>query len=729
MAQQNQQATDLQVRQVVARIVASKGFASSPRLAEFLRYVAEETIAGRADDIKEYVIGVAVYKKDPNYNPSTDSTVRTEASRLRSRLQAYYAEEGTSETVRVAMPKGGYTLKWEESAPAVADPVAPAPAPTPTVVSPAPRQGSRIPAWVLPAAVASLVTAGLLWWTTVRPGPDVPVHRMRPFTSFPGGEYEPAFSPDGQKIAFIWNGPNEDNFDVYVMGLDQHQPERITDHAGGDVSPAWSPDGKQLAYLRHTSTEAGLYVMDLATRQERKVCPTKLTTALHDRHLDWSPDGKQLALADHEAEGQPYFIDIVDIGNGQRRRLTSPSGQTLGDAGPAFSPDGRFVAFRRAMSDAVREILLVPVNGGEPLPLTRDQRHISAHAWAADGKTILFVSRRDGASRIWRVEPRKDARPTGPLPFGQDAYFLAVARTGGRIVFSQNVLESSIWRLPLQKPERGERFIHSTRAEASAQYSPAGDKIVFRSERSGTAEIWLWSDGGKSVKALTHFKGPLTGSPRWAPDGRRIVFDSRPSGTGDIFSMPVEGGEPVRITVSPADDVLPCYSMDGRSIFFASNRSGTWQVWNLPVGVLESPQNPATQVTADGGFAPQAAPGGEELYYAKHGVPGIWRVPVNGGREQAVQAQSAQGLWGWWAPRGTSLFHFAPVPGAPGSVTLEQMTPGGGPARTLARLTERPLPWDSGFSLSPDGAYLIYSRVDRDGSDLILAEQPDPPVR
>jgi hypothetical protein len=62
------------------------------------------------------------------------------------------------------------------------------------------------------------------------------------------------------------------------------------------------------------------------------------------------------------------------------------------------------------------------------------------------------------------------------------------------------------------------------------------------------------------------------------------------------------------------------------------------------------------------------------------------------------------------------------VPGSNGSVTLEQMMPGGGPARTLGKLSQKPLLWDNGFSLSPNGEHLIYSRMERDGSDLILTE-------
>ena len=716
------------------RILASKGFSSSPRLTDFLRFVADESLSGRADELKEYVIGITVYRRDQAYNPATDSTVRTEASRLRSRLQAYYREDGAQETFQITMPKGGYGLRWTSALDSVAEALSPAPSPElATVAEPAAQKlpvsltqaGRGASTWLVPALVASLVTGGLLWWITTRTPAPGPVPKLRPFTTFRGGEYDPSFSPEGRRLAFTWNGEKEDNYDIYVMDVGGGKPRRVTNRPGGDASPTWSPDGKQIAYLGHgiaPDRDAGVFIVDLESGTERRLASTKLFDALHDRHLDWSPDGHWLVVADREAEGQPFFLDLIDVRDGSRRRLTKPSGQTLGDTGPAFSPDGQTVAFRRAQSDAVREIYLVPTKGGQPTALTSDQRHIPAHAWSRDGKSLLFVSNRDEATRLWQIAARPGAKPTGPLPYGQDAYHLAVSQRTGHIVFSQLVQESNIWRVRLDRPEDNQPIIDSTRRDASAHYSPAGDRIVFRSDRSGSHEIWLWEQSGAVVRALTSFRGPLTGSPRWSPDGQRIAFDSRPHGHSDIFTIPMPGGEPVRVTNNPADDVLPCYSTDGRWIFFASNRSGTWQVWKLPVGTVEGAEVKATQVTAEGGFAPQAAPGGADVLYAKgYNVPGIWRVPVNGGREQQVLAQAEVGLAGLWTVSARGLFHLVRLPG--GNMSIGSLELGTGQVRTVAKLPQRPLLWDNGFSLSPDGMYLIYSTSERDGSDLILVEE------
>lgn len=96
------------VQAELKRVLASPGFAASDRLARFLRFIVEETLAGRADHIKEYVIGTSVYDKPGDYDPKIDATVRGEASRLRTRLKEFYDGGAHSSSVRIEVPKGGY---------------------------------------------------------------------------------------------------------------------------------------------------------------------------------------------------------------------------------------------------------------------------------------------------------------------------------------------------------------------------------------------------------------------------------------------------------------------------------------------------------------------------------------------------------------------------------------------------------------------------------------------
>lgn len=114
------------VRSQSRRILASSSFSRSERLSRFLRFIVEETIAGRRRELKEYTIGTQVYARGSSFDPTTDTIVRVEARRLRATLQRYYARDGRSDLVWIDVPKGGYepVFCWKASLPAEPEPTA-----------------------------------------------------------------------------------------------------------------------------------------------------------------------------------------------------------------------------------------------------------------------------------------------------------------------------------------------------------------------------------------------------------------------------------------------------------------------------------------------------------------------------------------------------------------------------------------------------------------------------
>jgi hypothetical protein len=99
--------------ELAERIVASPSFIRSPRLCSLLMHLCELALNGRSDEINEQSIGVALFERSPNYDPSIDGIVRSHASRLRQRLEQYFSDEGAHETIRLSIPKGGYTPLFE----------------------------------------------------------------------------------------------------------------------------------------------------------------------------------------------------------------------------------------------------------------------------------------------------------------------------------------------------------------------------------------------------------------------------------------------------------------------------------------------------------------------------------------------------------------------------------------------------------------------------------------
>jgi serine/threonine-protein kinase len=140
-------------RKELERVLASPGFARNERLARFLRFVVERYLEGRNDEIKESVLAVEVFGRSPDYDPRQDSIVRTEASRLRTRLSEYYLGGGKDDPIVIELPKGGYVPVLRQVA--VLDPSDPAPETAPPA--------RRIP---LAAGIAGVLfaSATLAWW-------------------------------------------------------------------------------------------------------------------------------------------------------------------------------------------------------------------------------------------------------------------------------------------------------------------------------------------------------------------------------------------------------------------------------------------------------------------------------------------------------------------------------------------------------------------------------------
>src|ERR1700761_130127 len=100
-------------RALVDRVIASSALAKSERLSSLLAYVCDLTFSGRAKEINEQNIGEAVFGRSRNYDSSVDGIVRTQASRLRQRLDLYFGEEGVHEPMRIVIPRGGYVPHFE----------------------------------------------------------------------------------------------------------------------------------------------------------------------------------------------------------------------------------------------------------------------------------------------------------------------------------------------------------------------------------------------------------------------------------------------------------------------------------------------------------------------------------------------------------------------------------------------------------------------------------------
>ena len=102
------------IEEELARLLSSREFQESDRMCRFLRFTVETTLAGKAEELKEYSIALSVFDREPDFDPRADPVVRSEARRLRSKLTSYYANEGAQDELVIELPKGGYVPQFRE---------------------------------------------------------------------------------------------------------------------------------------------------------------------------------------------------------------------------------------------------------------------------------------------------------------------------------------------------------------------------------------------------------------------------------------------------------------------------------------------------------------------------------------------------------------------------------------------------------------------------------------
>jgi Tol biopolymer transport system component/DNA-binding winged helix-turn-helix (wHTH) protein len=586
-----------------------------------------------------------------------------------------------------------------------------------------PRRRSRA-TWLAVFVTLAAAAGGAFWaWSPALSKRPASVPRLIPLTSFPGLKGRPAFSPGGDHVAFLWDADSGGAVDLYVKLIAAGTPLRLTSDPAAEASPVWSHDGLYLAFTRPSAGRRGIHLVPALGGAERKlaeVAPSAIFAgrmSIFAQDLDWSPDGKLLAAPDRSSADAAQGIFLISAESGEKRRLTSPPTQYLGDWSPKFSPDGKTLAFVRGASFFVNDLYFVPTDGGEARQLTFDHRWILGLTWTADGREIIFSSNRGGLFRLWRVAVSGGA-PEAMAAAGEDAYLPSVSRRGNRLAYVRWKPDSNIWRVagpnaahdsqPVKPPVK---LIASTREEALPQFSPDGQRIAFLSNRSGSDEIWVCDGEGQHPIQLTSFGGPQGGTPRWSPDGRRIVFDCRPEGHADIFVIGADGGLPRRLTTEASEDIVPSWSRDGRWVYFVSNRGGTQQVWKV---AAEGGQ--PVQVTRQGGFEPFESADGQWLYYVKQG--GLWRMPAAGGEEARILDRVE---WGYWAECGTGICFLDRQATPRPAIEFIDLTTR--QTRRLADLEkESGLAQPPGFAVSPDGRWILYKRVDQIENDLLLVE-------
>jgi len=422
--------------------------------------------------------------------------------------------------------------------------------------------------------LAALVAVGSFVWR--RPATDPTPHVLANatfsrLTEQPGLESFPSLAPDGKAI--VYASASSGNWDLYLQRVEGSNTTNLTaDSAADDTQPAFSPDGTRIAF-RSERGGGGIFVMGATGEAVRRLSDVGYNPS-------WSPDGRFIVCAQETIE-QPAsrysnasVLWVIDVSTGDRRQVTA------GDAvQPSWSPHGQRIAYWAADATGQRDLWTIPAQGGAPVALTNDRFVDWSPIWSPDGRYLFFSSDRGGSMNLWRV-PVDEATglATGdPEPVttpSSNSALITMSADGKRLAYVEQSWTQNLMRAafpPGSRPEdpptpvtQGSRFF------AEPQVSPDGQWLATYSLDQSN-NLYVVRTDGTDLRQITD-DGFKNVAPRWSPDGQQIAFYSNRSGPFQVWTIHPDGSGLRQVTFGTANETFyyPLWSPDGRYLVYSS---------------------------------------------------------------------------------------------------------------------------------------------------------------
>jgi len=626
-----------------------------------------------------------------------------------SRLRHAFGDDPRAPRYIETIPKRGYRLVAE---------VAPDDTAETSPPGLLPRGPRGHPPW---AGLIFIATLLVVFFFAVRREwrPDSPTSPAllagAPLTSYPGREAFPTVSPDGTRIAFAWNGDEEEGADLYVVQRGAERPLRLTDAPGRAYLPCWSPDGTHLAFL-HDAVEGGTVVRVVpslggAPRTLLESAPDGIIDG-----LDWHPTDEWLVVSLATAAEAPRILHRLSADGGPPAVLFPPPADYAGDTLPALSPDGTRVAFLRGDGFGFTDVHVADLDGDHVQRLTFGQGRIRGLDWRADGKAVVFSSGTafSGEFRLWSVDV-ETAELTWLPTRGTRSIHPSVAADAGVLVYAEEKYHRHLVHTVLDPASEAEGepqpFVRSSASEYDAHHSPSGERVAFVSTRSGHPEIWICGRDGADARRVTSFGGAHREFLQWSRDERFLAYDAMTGSRSAIHVTDVEQGTTRPLTATTENQVLLSWSRDDTHVYYQALIDAEWHTMRAAVatGEVEKVLPFRTHMLAE-------SADGTSLVYVKTGPAAVWRADRDGANESLLFEDPQGVLQCYWkaTPEGILFYRKRD-----GRFRLAFRGYRDDAAQELL-----PLPavrWGL-LDVSMDGRSFLYDQLDRVETDLVVVE-------
>ncbi|MBN6036842.1 amidohydrolase family protein [Amycolatopsis sp. 195334CR] len=437
----------------------------------------------------------------------------------------------------------------------------------------------------------------------------------------------PNWSPDGK--ALVFQSYRDGNYHLYSLDVAGGQPRQLTSGPYDHREPAFSPDGKRIALSSDRGGSYGIWLLDPATGQLQALTDT----AAEESAPRWSRDGQRVLFTVDD-----LAIDAITVASGERKTLlTAPAGGKI--YGPAFGPDDQTPGYL-LLRGATADLMLgdQQVTQGEDVFGFAATWTDSGVLYTGDGRirrrtaestvdipfsAVVPIKRRDYRHRVRDLDslaPQPVRGIAGPVvsPDGKTIAFRAL---------------NALYLVPAGggKPQRltSDQYFSS-----DPDFSPDGKKLVYASDRLGTADLWVRDLASGEDTVLTALPGAQV-APRWSPDGGKIAYTDQ---DGALWTLDVASKEVRQLTPALFMPGRPSWSGDGSTIALAAVkpfskrfREGTSQILTVPAGGGEltyTEPMPFRSLATRGDDGPLFSPDGKRMAFTVEST--AWVVPVDG---------------------------------------------------------------------------------------------------
>jgi Tol biopolymer transport system component len=625
------------VAEQLERVLQSEVFRTASRSSKLLRFLVEETVNGRADRLKDYTLGAEALGRGDSFDPRTDPIARVEASRLRSRLELYYATEGASDPVVITLPKGGYVPRFDYRSSAEQP-------------SASPRARYRRGFWAAALVVAFASATIVSWWLS-RPSTPLPAEMRLEVTTPPTTDpVSLAISPDGTQLVFVASAGGTPR--LWLRPLKGTATTLAgTEHAS---LPFWSPDSRSIGFF----ADARIKRIDIDSGRIEELAGASVPAG-----GTWNGDNVIIYASTIDSPLRRILANGSQPGAARTSRglaampVTTLAPGQIGHRAPHFLPDGRHFIYYATGSADVRGVHVGDVDGtlaqrlfdadtpavyaaghllyvhqgtllaqgldaerltldGDPTPVAEHvtsgtRAEIAALSASAAGP-IAYRTGSPGGKRqfVWFDRAGRELMRVGsPHSFGPsylsmapDSRRIAVQRTEGG--------NTDIWLVDLARGNAS-RFTTDPEPDIAPLWSPDGERIVYSSLRTNF-NLYERPIGGTVAMDLLLGDGAKSATD-WSSDGRFLLFRGLTRGSNyDIWALPMSGeGKPVAVVRTMFDERDAQFSPDGKWIAYQSNQSGRFEIYlqRFPDGGEPIP------ISTNGGAQVRWSGDGRELFY------------------------------------------------------------------------------------------------------------------